>query len=175
MNSRFFCGRMYERRKKTGFKGNQYTEELVDKLSTSTLNSGSAATLDAELAEIDENLIRAELTVLERGEHLKRRKEIYEAKYPEAKATTGRELANKRWHASEKNSPASFAEATAAKLGVSPRTVQQALLSVKTVRGISLARRPPSPPGGWPCFNGFFCRLLFGLRKRPKSGRKQQG
>lgn len=41
--------------------------------------------LRTELAEIDENLIRNELSVLERGEHMKRRKEIYETLNPETR------------------------------------------------------------------------------------------
>lgn len=82
--------------------------------------------LEAELAEIDENLVRAELTVLERAEHLKRRKEIYEAKHPEAKPVTVRGGPGRGHKTDEKiSSVLSFAEATAAKLGVSPRTIQQ--------------------------------------------------
>ena len=46
--------------------------------------------LDAELAEIDENLMRNELTVLERGEQFLRRKQIYVIKHPEAEPVTKR-------------------------------------------------------------------------------------
>lgn len=80
--------------------------------------------LDAELAEIDENLIRAELTTLERGEHLLRRKEIYEAKHPEAKKGQYGHKGNKVVTKAE-SEIISFSEDTAAKLGVSSRTVQQ--------------------------------------------------
>jgi len=88
-------------------------------------NVVSLSALDAELAEIDENLIRNELTVLERAEHLKRRKEIYEARHPETKKATGKNLADKRWHATELNSAACFTADTAAKTGTTERTVRQ--------------------------------------------------
>ncbi|MCL6447851.1 MAG: hypothetical protein K6U04_06810 [Armatimonadetes bacterium] len=64
------------------------------------------------------------MTTLERGEHLKRRKEIYEAKYPEAKKGQYGYKGNKVVTKAE-SEIISFSEATAAKLGVSPRTVQQ--------------------------------------------------
>ncbi len=49
----------------------------------------NVCTLDAlqtELAEIDENVVRTELSVIEYGELLERRKEIYESLHPETKA-----------------------------------------------------------------------------------------
>jgi ParB-like chromosome segregation protein Spo0J len=41
----------------------------------------------AELVEIDENLIRADLTPVERAMHMARRKELYEKAHPETKPT----------------------------------------------------------------------------------------
>src|SRR6478672_12882040 len=50
----------------------------------------------AELAEIDENLIRADLSPIERALHVARRKELYEIKHPETKkGATGRSGKNK--------------------------------------------------------------------------------
>jgi len=77
-------------------------------------------TLDAELAEIDENLIRNDLTVLERVEAMKRRKEIYEAKYPETKA----HIAGGKARQGSATEIISFAEDTANKLGVTDRTIR---------------------------------------------------
>ena len=52
--------------------------------------------LDAELAEIDENLVRNGLHYPERGDLLVRRQEIYEARHPETKnAAKGRWNSNK--------------------------------------------------------------------------------
>jgi ParB family chromosome partitioning protein len=41
--------------------------------------------VQAAMVEIDENLVRLELTALQRAEHIQRRKELYEAMHPEAK------------------------------------------------------------------------------------------
>lgn len=75
--------------------------------------------VDAELAEIDENLIRNELTVLARSELLVRRKAVYEKKHPEScKPLGGRP---------QKNAEiiSTFADDTAAKTGVTARTIRQ--------------------------------------------------
>jgi ParB family chromosome partitioning protein len=86
----------------------------------------TVATLDdltAELAEIDENLIRAELTVLERAEQLVRRKEIYEALHPEAKKGQYGHKGTQTVAKSEKET-VSFSEDTATKTGLTPRTIR---------------------------------------------------
>jgi len=103
--------------------------------------------LNRELAEVDENLVCKQLTELEQGKQLDKRRQLYEAKYPSTKQKTGAGLASKRWkesdkkqevNASELNSPAkrgqpktkkakpkTFTQDTADKTGVSQRTIQQ--------------------------------------------------
>lgn len=84
--------------------------------------------LHAELAEIDENLIRAELTALERSEHLARRKAIYEELHPDTRSVTergGPGRGGKTVDNLSTVSAPSFAEDTAAKTGVSARTVRR--------------------------------------------------
>lgn len=92
-------------------------------------------TLDAlqtELAEIDENVVRTELSVIEYGELLERRKEIYESLHPETKAGQAQAAGMNRAignNVSDKMSATlkSFSQDTADKLGVSPRTVERTI------------------------------------------------
>jgi len=83
--------------------------------------------LHAELAEIDENLQRQELTVLERAEQLARRKNIYEEVHPQTKNG-----ASGGWHNNKGNkletadsAISSFNKDTAAKTGISERVVYE--------------------------------------------------
>ncbi|MDC0743233.1 ParB/RepB/Spo0J family partition protein [Polyangium mundeleinium] len=80
--------------------------------------------LQAELMELDENLMRTELTMLERGEHMLRRKDIHEQLYPETKhgGAPGKKGGGKK---AKDATVASFAEDTAAKTGLSIRTIQE--------------------------------------------------
>lgn len=83
-------------------------------------------TIDRELVEIDENLVRRRLPVLERGRLLARRKELYEALHPEARQHARGGHAKAAAGATEIVSPAAaFSTDAAAKLGTSERTVQE--------------------------------------------------
>ena len=91
--------------------------------------------LRAELAEIDENLIRSELTVLEQSEHIGRRKRVYEQLYPHAKPEVQRLRGLKPFQnpsavnltALEVSTPKvpTFVQDAAQKLGVSERTARR--------------------------------------------------
>jgi len=70
--------------------------------------------LKADLVEIDENLIRHDLTILERAEQLQKRKTLYEELYPEAiKRGPGR-----GHRETKRNDFVSFSSDTASKVGV---------------------------------------------------------
>jgi len=82
--------------------------------------------LRTELVELDENLQRLDLTVLERGESLARRKQIHELLHPETKANVAGAHGSNRAQgrdAAEIRS-AAFASGAAARLGVTPRSVR---------------------------------------------------
>ena len=83
--------------------------------------------LEADLLEVDENLMRRELSALDRAVFLARRKEIYEALNPEtahgkAKKNKGNEKSQSFATFSER-----FSKATAEKLGLSERSIQLAV------------------------------------------------
>lgn len=84
-------------------------------------NVSSLSGLQAELAEIDENVIRRGLHYMDEGRQLSRRKEIYEALHPEVRQ-------GKRNGQTSKTAPGAvlaFAEDTAEKLGIAPRTIRE--------------------------------------------------
>jgi ParB/RepB/Spo0J family partition protein len=55
--------------------------------------------VDAELVEIDENLVRADLTAAEQAAHHARRKDLYQQRYPETKSgQTGRSRGTRYQH-----------------------------------------------------------------------------
>ena len=94
--------------------------------------------LKAELAEIDENVIRSDLTTLEFGELLLKRKEIYETLHPETKAGISqangmnRALGNNvecKMHTTSKP----FVQDTAEKTGVNPSTIQRQVQTAKNL------------------------------------------
>lgn len=89
--------------------------------------------LQAELAEIDENIVRSDLSALEYGEILLRRKEIYEALHPEAKHGGDRRSDDIKATKCRFENARSFAQDTAEKLGVTPRTVERQIQTAKNL------------------------------------------
>lgn len=87
------------------------------------------------LWEIDENLCRADLTELERGEHLMRRKKVYERKWPQTRAGLAQAAGMNRAVGNDvdENFSPTFTADTADKTGISQRAVQ---LSIRRVAKI---------------------------------------
>ena len=85
--------------------------------------------LAAELAEIDENFIRSDLSPVEYGEMLLRRKEIYETLHPETKRGGDRKSEEIKRTKCPFDPAKSFVDDTADKLGVNPRTVRRQIIS----------------------------------------------
>lgn len=84
----------------------------------------------AELAEIDENLMRNDLTVLEQGEHLQRRNEILEAMGVRAKASPG---VNQYTEVGETVSPTRTTFDIAKEVGLSERSAQQRMQVARNI------------------------------------------
>lgn len=86
--------------------------------------------LRAELAEIDENIVRNDFSAIEYGEMLLRRKEIYETLHPETRQgmRNGQTSKNDKMTFLETKS---FVQDTAEKLGVGKRTVERQIQTAK--------------------------------------------
>ena len=95
--------------------------------------------LKAELAEVDENVVRKGLSSVEYNDLLLRRKEIYERLHPETRATYDGGAFRGNQHQKVVGeiisaTTKSFTQDTADKLGVSPRTVE---LSIQTAKNLT--------------------------------------
>lgn len=93
--------------------------------------------LNSEIAEIDENLIRADLLVLERADLLARRQEIYELSHPETKAGVSQALAMHR-HLGHNvtefiSATPAFAKNIAGRANVSERKIRQEIQISKNI------------------------------------------
>jgi N6-adenosine-specific RNA methylase IME4 len=88
----------------------------------------------AELAEIDENLVRAELSPAERAMHVGRRKELYEKQHPETKHGGAPAAGKGKGKRSRKEAKfASFQESTAKATGQSKRKIRLDATRAKNV------------------------------------------
>ena len=90
--------------------------------------------LHQRLVEIDENLMRRELSALDRGSFLAERQAIYLELHPET--ARGKAGAEARWNA---NATLSFASEVQDKLGISIRSIQRAIARMKIAGDVRAA------------------------------------
>jgi ParB-like chromosome segregation protein Spo0J len=86
---------------------------------------------EAELAEIEENLIRADLSPAERALHQARRKELYESLHPETKH--GGDRKSVKQSSSQNENLKAFVDATAARTGKGRSTIARDVTRAKQV------------------------------------------
>ena len=96
-------------------------------------NVSSLEGLLAELAEVDENVVRKGLSAVEYSDLLLRRKEIYEALHPETKNGGDQKSEKIRTSKCRSDSMKSFVQDTAEKLGVGRRTVERQIQTAKNL------------------------------------------
>ncbi len=96
-------------------------------------NVSSLEGLLAELAEVDENVVRKGLSAVEYSDLLLRRKEIYEALHPETKNGGDRKSEKIRIAKCNSDSAKPFIQDTAEKLGVHPATVARQIQTAKNL------------------------------------------
>lgn len=94
--------------------------------------------LQAELAEIDENFVRNDLSTIEYGEMLLRRKEMYETLHPETKVGMAQAAGMNKAIGNNVREPGSLTSKsficdTAEKLGVTPRTIAKKIQVAKNL------------------------------------------
>jgi ParB family chromosome partitioning protein len=102
----------------------------------------------AELLEIDENLMRRELSALDRAVFLSRRKAIYEALNPGTRRGGDRTSEQSRTRATLVGLP-SFREETAQKLGLDPKSINRILKRAALPEDIrkAIAHHPAAESG----------------------------
>jgi hypothetical protein len=107
--------------------------QAVRKLKHDSIRAEIADGFDADqvlLAEIDENLVRADLTPAERALHISKRKELYEAAHPETKHGGDRRSVGS---SSQNENLKAFVADTAAKTGKGRSTVARDATRAKKV------------------------------------------
>ena len=89
--------------------------------------------IQAEMAEIDENLVRRNISTIQFGDLLLRRKKLYEELHPETRNGGDRKSQKIRAQNLRSDFVKSFVKDTADKLGVSPRTVETQIQTAKNL------------------------------------------